>query len=1654
MGRRHGTGVETMTSRFSRASAAASLLLALVPSLAAAAPQSAAPSQSTARPEPRKRVLFLAGADDSHPPGTHEYASAAIVLADALARSDVGSQVECEVHHDGWPADDAAIASADTLVLIAAGADQRREDHPFLVGDRLAVVERAMARGCGLVVVHWGLFVPGDDPTLDPAILDASPAGRFLAWIGGFFDYERGPPPNGWKSRIVNGTHVVRAVRPDFPEPLHPVLNGFDYILLITDELYDHLSFPLAERRKELRFTPLLARRESEGPRQDVLPPDPATLGDLIAFAVERPDGGRGVGFSGGHALSNLGPDRFQPFLLNAIAWTAKLPIPPKGVKPPLNQPIRVKIVTGHDHPAHDWRGVAAAMHELLERDPRFEVTLATSIAHSQIQLRNWDDSPYLSAVVLACNHWDQPADTLGFTPTWRAELLDYLHDGGGLVLPHFAGSAFQPALPAGPASDWPAFRELLSARWWRYDAPSSGHDDFGPFRVELTAERHPITAGATAWITHDELYHSQAGTLPIAPLITAKSRQSGRYEPLAWAREVGGGRVFQSLLGHAPESYRSTGSARLFVRGVAWAAGVPLLELPGLEMDREAGAAATFATKLRGGEGRDGTALDARVGPLELAGADDFAARPGRSFTVECAARLFSTTHYNVLVTHQPHASTGHFDLDSRIGDGLFKAYLPGWEPSELPSPRAIADGAWHRVAMQFDATTPASEQTSGGGTSGVPSRDPTNGNADARPIATVVLFVDGAEVLRTTTRWRGRSDFVAGPLVVGASYEGTTPRCGSDALLDEVVVRGGLVAPTPLPQVPVRDDATLLLETFEPSAVPVSAPAPVAAADRPWTPPPASGPDAPPWEKETDADWRDDRFAAMEYGRFLASTVRMPPLTGRERVAKGLTVKLGPAGEVAWLFDTERCAFVAAWEGTLQFEPARFGLLSAPTLPIAPLLFATAAAAGEEERKAGGAREGGAAVAAPRYRGLHRSGERVVLEYELGGARLLESPTVVLPSESGLAKPLLVREIEVGPNGEAIELLLHSSPRLERRGEREWREEIRRKQGSFLHVLESIERGDWCGNELEGGEVIVAGRSVQWLGGADPAAGAAVDDASDRNAALESTLCVDQGGASVNGERLDSMVLELSPSHRPRALRLFQYRGPESDFAKLEEYAAAHSLEAEPLDLARLSAPGPARWGKPLVTRGVVAPDDAAYVVDSLEPPFENPWGALLYLSGLDFLPDGRAAVCTAHGDVWRVGGIDSSLQQVTWQRFATGLHQPLGLKVVDGRVIVVGRDGLTRLHDLNGDGEADWYEAFQRDVVETGGDHLFAMNLEQLQDGSLLFVKSGDRGTDHGGALLRASADGSTLTRFATGWRHGNGLAVSSAGEIVASDNQGNWVPATRLDVVREGGFHGYVPAWRGRVDVGTRAEKNFGASGEGSPDATPTSFDPPLCWIPHEVDNSAGAPIHCERRDFGPLSHQLLHLSFGKARLYAVLRDDHAAGVLPLPVNFLSGVMRGEFNARDGALYVAGCDGWQTAAVRDGCLQRVRYTGLPFHLPSELRVRRGWISLDFPEPLDRELATRIERYTLARWNYRWSSDYGSAKYRPSVGDGRSEVGEETLPIARVELAPDARRLFLFVDDLHPVDQLRLTFDLRAVDGAPVRGAVYPTLHALEE
>ena len=119
--------------------------------------------------------------------------------------------------------------------------------------------------------------------------------------------------------------------------------------------------------------------------------------------------------------------------------------------------------------------------------------------------------------------------------------------------------------------------------------------------------------------------------------------------------------------------------------------------------------------------------------------------------------------------------------------------------------------------------------------------------------------------------------------------------------------------------------------------------------------------------------------------------------------------------------------------------------------------------------------------------------------------------------------------------------------------------------------------------------------------------------------------------------------------------------------------------------------------------------------YVVDDVSLPVTNPWKAPMFTSAFDFLPDGRAVISTFHGDVFVASGIDDKLAKVTWRRFAAGLYHPLGLKVVNGEVHVTCRDGIWKLRDTNGDGEADAYDAFNFDVMVTKNFHEFVFDLQ---------------------------------------------------------------------------------------------------------------------------------------------------------------------------------------------------------------------------------------------------------------------------------------------------------------------------------------------------
>src|SRR5688572_13287020 len=366
-------------------------------------------------------------------------------------------------------------------------------------------------------------------------------------------------------------------------------------------------------------------------------------------------------------------------------------------------------------------------------------------------------------------------------------------------------------------------------------------------------------------------------------------------------------------------------------------------------------------------------------------------------------------------------------------------------------------------------------------------------------------------------------------------------------------------------------------------------------------------------------------------------------------------------------------------------------------------------------------------------------------------------------------------------------------------------------------------------------------------------------------------------------------------------------------------------HSESARPKELC---GGGPALWPESITTRGRLG-FGGPYVVDTLTAPEKNPWQSWLRFVAMDFFSDGRAALSTWNGDVWIVSGIDDKLQNLEWKRYAAGLFEPLGLRIVNDQLFVSCRDQITRLHDLNGDGEADYYESFFNQNPIGASYHAFGFELQTDRAGNFYYVRCGQRVDPElplSGGMVRVAKDGSKAELIAHGLRAANGMSIGPDDEITCADNQGNWVPTSRIDLIKPGRFYGYVPhAHSARP---------------------PTTYEAPLCWIPYQLDNSSGSQVWVTSDKWGPFRGQLLHTSYGKSALFLVMMEregDRAqGGVLQFPLKFESGIMRGRFHPIDGQLYLCGLKGWQTSAGRDGAFHRVRYTGGKVYMPRNLDV----------------------------------------------------------------------------------------------------------------
>lgn len=593
------------------------------------------------------------------------------------------------------------------------------------------------------------------------------------------------------------------------------------------------------------------------------------------------------------------------------------------------------------------------------------------------------------------------------------------------------------------------------------------------------------------------------------------------------------------------------------------------------------------------------------------------------------------------------------------------------------------------------------------------------------------------------------------------------------------------------------------------------------------------------------------------------------------------------------------------------------------------------------------------------PRYEGFRLNGKRLVLSWQFHGAEMRESPWFTMID----GMEFFTRDLELAVGGEVRLDLLED------------------QRASPLP-----QRGTMAGlaNGLHAATVLCLGTT---------------------NAAFET--------------REHSVSIAFPARTQLTRCKLLVWAGATRDLSRLA--TVAEKLDSVE-DLQKLP-PNVTRWLPELITRGQPGLTNDILGIDNLTLPNDNPWKALMFLSGVGFRPDGTAFVSAIHGDVWRVQGIDDSLRALRWKRFATGLFQPLGLNISKDRIFVLGRDQITELIDENNDGEADVYRNFSNLIETSTSNHDFVTCLESDSAGNFYYVDP--RG------IHRIAADGRKKETLASGWRNPNGLGVSPSGLITVAPQQGEWTPSSAIVEVKPGGFYGY-----------------------GGPRVTsdrPIGYDLPLCWIPHSIDNSSGSQVWVPPGHWDALGGQMLHLVWGRCSLMFVLRDEvngiPQGAAVPLPGRFVSGPMRGTFAPHDGHFYVACCNGWQTSAVKDGSLQRVRYTGKPMRLPVAWKAHSNGISITFSTPLAPSAAEDPGSYSLAQWNYRYSKTYGSDDW--SVKDAAMK-GHDTLEIEAAKLSPDHRSVFLQVAELRPVMQLEIKYNLEAADGARLRNALYATIN----
>ncbi len=452
----------------------------------------------------------------------------------------------------------------------------------------------------------------------------------------------------------------------------------------------------------------------------------------------------------------------------------------------------------------------------------------------------------------------------------------------------------------------------------------------------------------------------------------------------------------------------------------------------------------------------------------------------------------------------------------------------------------------------------------------------------------------------------------------------------------------------------------------------------------------------------------------------------------------------------------------------------------------------------------------------------------------------------------------------------------------------------------------------------------------------------------------------------------------------------------------------------------------------------------------------PFEIPKDVNLEASGLELLPNKKLAVATRRGDIFIVENPFGDPAQAKFTKFATGLHEILGLAQKDGWIYCAQRGEVTRIKDSKHDGIADTYETVCDDWGLSGDYHEYAFLSKFDKDGNLwvtlCLTGSASSHAKYRGWCLRITPEGKAIPTC-SGLRSPGGVGANAEGDMFFTDNQGLWNGTCGLKHLKPGTFQGnpegnkwypFAESTMGKRPLDPVSGSRIATEAAKIPEYVPTAV-----LFPYNKMGQSAAGIIFDPSDgkFGPFAKQVFVVDQTHSTVMRVFMEKVEGIYQGACFPFLQGTGSGALSvimSEDGSMFVGGTNrGWGSRGGKPYSLDRITWTGkTPFEV-HEMHAQPDGFELTFTQPVDRETASKIESYKMQTYCYIMQSSYGSP-----------EVDPTTPTIKSATVSSDGKSVKLVMEgmELGHVHELKLS-DIRSADGSKLlHDMAYYTLNRI--